>query len=44
MTDAVNKNYNDETILRISPEKNTLTVETKRADGSIAYKEILPVE
>lgn len=44
MTNAVNKNYNDETILRISPEKNTLTVETKRADGSIAYKEISPVE
>ena len=44
MTAAVNKNYNDDAIIRISPGRNTLTVETKGADGSITYKEISPVE
>ena len=44
MTAAVNKNHNDDAIIRISPGRNTLTVETKGTDGSITYKEISPVE
>lgn len=41
---AVNKDFSHDTILRISPNRNTLIVETQKPDGAVAYKEISPID
>lgn len=41
---AENKNDTREILLRISPTRNTLTVEVQKPGGTVAYKEISPTE
>lgn len=41
---AENRNFEHEIRLRIQPSRNTIIVETHRADGVIGYKEISPLD
>ena len=39
-----NNNFMRETILRISPKRNTLIVEEQKPGGIVNYKEIDPID
>jgi len=44
MTSAENRNYSRDIVVRISPERNTLTVEEQKPGGIVAMKRISPLD